>query len=149
MTKTEYTFVLYKKIKMSEFVFKHKMKVRDYELDSQGIVNNANYQHYYEVGRHEFLETCNIDFMKLHDEEGLDPVVSSIYIKYKQSLVSLDVFYVTVNIEKEGIRYFFNQKIIRAIDDVICSEARVEVVTLKEGKLVRPDFFDKVFKKYL
>ena len=31
-----------------EYIFELKMKVRDYECDGQGIVNNANYQHYTE-----------------------------------------------------------------------------------------------------
>ncbi|HBK40671.1 MAG TPA: thioesterase, partial [Porphyromonadaceae bacterium] len=37
-------------------IFTYTMKVRDYECDTQGHVNNANYQHYFEVTRHEFLE---------------------------------------------------------------------------------------------
>ena len=42
--------------------------VRDYECDLQGIVNNANYQHYYEHTRHQFLLENNISFAKLHEE---------------------------------------------------------------------------------
>ena len=38
-----------------KYVYELKMKVRDYECDLQGIVNNANYQHYIEHTRHEFL----------------------------------------------------------------------------------------------
>ena len=38
-----------------KYVYELKMKVRDYECDLQGIVNNANYQHYTEHTRHEFL----------------------------------------------------------------------------------------------
>ena len=30
------------------YIYELKMKVRDYECDLQGIVNNANYQHYLE-----------------------------------------------------------------------------------------------------
>jgi acyl-CoA thioesterase FadM len=39
------------------------MKVRDYECDVQGHVNNANYQHYFEVTRHELLEKVGSIFM--------------------------------------------------------------------------------------
>lgn len=131
-----------------EPIFTYKMKVRDYELDVQGIVNNANYQHYYEAGRHEFLETCNASFIEAHNS-GTDPVVSSISIKYRQPLKSLDEFYVTVNLKKEGIRYIFFQKIIRASDNQVCSEATVEVVCTVDGKVVKPDYYDLRLGKYL
>ena len=131
-----------------EPIFQYKMKVRDYELDAQGIVNNANYQHYYEVTRHEFLEFCGLSFMEVHNK-GIDPIVSSITIKYRNSLVGSDAFICTIDIEKKGIRYYFNQKIIRISDNILCSEARVEVVCLINGKVGRPDVFDKIFEKYL
>ena len=129
-------------------LFKYKMKVRDYECDAQGIVNNANYQHYYEVARHEFLEAHNLKFHVLHDE-GIDAVVSEVNIKYKNSLVGGDEFYCTVDLEREGIRYLFKQKILRASDNKLCSEAVIVVVTLVNGRLSPPDYFDKVFAKYI
>lgn len=60
---------------MEKYIYELKMKVRDYECDLQGIVNNANYQHYLEHTRHEFLTSVGISFAKLH-EEGVDPVVA-------------------------------------------------------------------------
>lgn len=132
----------------TEPLFTYKMKVRDYECDAQGIVNNANYQHYYEVTRHEFLELNGVQFQVLHDQ-GIDPVVSQVTIKYKNSLRGGDEFYCTVNLEKKGVRYLFNQQIIRISDEKLCSEAVIEVVTLIDGKLSTPDFFDKVFEKYI
>ena len=34
---------------MKEYIFKLTDKVRDYECDLQGVVNNSNYQHYMEI----------------------------------------------------------------------------------------------------
>ena len=65
------------------------MKVRDYECDLQGVVNNANYQHYMEHTRHEFLESLGVNFGKMH-EDGLDAFVTKVSISYKKSLRSGD-----------------------------------------------------------
>ena len=39
---------------MEKYVYSIDIKVRDYELDAEGIVNNANYLHYLEYTRHYF-----------------------------------------------------------------------------------------------
>ena len=133
---------------MNQSLFQYKMKVRDYECDAQGIVNNANYQHYYEVARHEFLDSLGLSFYELH-KQGIDAVVSQVNIKYKASLYGGQEFFCTVDFEKKGVRYLFKQKIIRVSDNVLCSEAVIDVVTLINGKLSKPDFFDEAFAKYL
>lgn len=38
----------------NEYIYTLEIAVRDYEVDSEGIVNNANYLHYLEMTRHEF-----------------------------------------------------------------------------------------------
>lgn len=130
-------------------LYEHKMKVRDYECDAQGIVNNANYQHYYEVARHEFLEEHDLNFYELH-EEGIDAVVVSVYIRYKHSLRGGNDFACTIDgLEKEGIRYIFNQKIVRKKDGKVCSTAKIEVACMVNGKVGKPDLFDKILRKYI
>ena len=70
---------------MDNYIFELKMKVRDYECDLQGIVNNANYQHYIEHTRHEFLQTAGISFAQLH-EEGTDAVVARLNMAFKLTI---------------------------------------------------------------
>ena len=38
----------------NKYIFEYIIDVRDYEIDAEGIVNNANYLHYLEHTRHEF-----------------------------------------------------------------------------------------------
>ena len=57
------------------YLFSIEFAVRDYECDIQGIVNNANYLHYLEHARHEFLISRGISFSGLH-AEGLVAVAT-------------------------------------------------------------------------
>ena len=49
---------------MANYIFELKDKVRDYECDLQGIVNNANYQHYLEHCRQIKKEGVRYIFMQ-------------------------------------------------------------------------------------
>ena len=70
---------------MKQYLFQLEDKVRDYECDLQGVVNNANYQHYMEHTRHEFLESLGENFGAMH-EQGIDAFVSRVDIQYKYFL---------------------------------------------------------------
>ena len=124
-----------------EYIFELKMKVRDYECDGQGIVNNANYQHYTEHTRHEFIESRGVKFADLH-EQGIDPVVARISLTYKTPLRGGDEFFSRLNVKKEGIRYVFYQDIYRAFDEKLCVKAVVECVCVINGKLGTHEKFD-------
>jgi len=124
------------------------MKVRDYECDLQGIVNNANYQHYLEHARHEFLLEANISFAELH-EQGIDPVVSRINIIYKHPLKSRDEFVCKLYMKKEGIRYIFYQDIFSVPDNKLIISATVEIVSIINGRLGNSKLLDNLFASYL
>lgn len=119
-----------------EWLFEHKMKVRDYECDLQGIVNNANYQHYAEHVRHEFLLSRGISFAELH-EQGIDAVVARIEIDYKVPLRSRDEFVCRLGLKRDGVKYVFLQNIYRLPDERLCVRARVDTVCVKDGELMR------------
>ncbi|MDR1091205.1 MAG: acyl-CoA thioesterase [Prevotella sp.] len=129
-------------------MFENKMKVRDYECDAQGVVNNAIYLHYFEATRHELMEACGLRLRDL-TEENILPVVRNANISYKSSLRGSDEFICTVKIEREGVRYFFYQQIIRIEDNTLCANAVIEVVCLVNGKVAMPEIFDKAFAGYI
>ncbi len=112
--------------------------VRDYECDLQGVVNNANYLHYLEHARHEFLISKGIGFAELHNE-GIDLIVTRIEIDYKFPLRSRDKFYITVDIERGGnVRLVFKQAIFRLHDKKLIATARVTGVATRKGRPVSP-----------
>lgn len=119
-------------------IFKLEFIVRDYECDLQGVVNNANYQHYLEHARHEFLISKGINFVDLHDE-GIDLIVTKVEIDYKFPLRSRDKFIVTVNIKREGnARLVFIQDIFRIPDEKLIVYAQVTGVATKNRRPVSP-----------
>ncbi len=133
---------------MDKYIFELRMKVRDYECDLQGIVNNANYQHYLEHTRHEFLASTGISFARLH-QEGVDPVVARINMAFKTPLRSGDEFVSKLYLRKEGIKYVFHQDIFRLPDMKVSLRATVESVCVVDGRLSTSALFDETFAPYL
>lgn len=122
----------------SEYISGLEFLVRDYECDLQGVVNNANYQHYLEHARHEFLISRGISFAQLHDE-GIDLIVTKVEIDYKYPLRSHDRFVVKTSIRREGnVRLVFIQDIYRLTDEKLIVKAKVTGAATKRGKPVRP-----------
>lgn len=130
-----------------KYSFCIEMKVRDYECDIQGVVNNANYQHYLEHARHEFLESIGGSFSQLHNQ-GIDPMVSKITLEYKRPLRGGDKFVVGVNMLRKGAKLVFLQDIYNLDGDALAVKGEVDVVCLKDGRLTRGDVFDEMFKEY-
>ena len=133
---------------IDDYKFIHEMKVRDYECDLQGIVNNANYQHYMEHSRHELLSKLGVNFGKLH-EDGIDAMVAKITIEYKIPLRSGDKFVVGINLERKGPKIIFYQDIYRLSDGKLCTKGIVETICVENGRLTRGAIFDEIFKDYL
>ena len=129
------------------YSFELEMKVRDYECDLQGIVNNANYQHYIEHTRHEFLTAHGISFAQLH-KEGIDPVVARLSMAFKTPLTSGDKFVCNLNVVKEGIKYVFQQDIFRLPDMKCCIKSQVETVCIVNGRLNTCEIFDQLLSQH-
>lgn len=123
-----------------EYCHELTMKVRDYECDLQGIVNNANYQHYLEHARHEMLLSKGISFAEMHSK-GIDVVVSAIQMRFKTPLKSGEEFIVKTGWTAEHFKYIFHQDIYRSKDGKVAVKATVDIVCLINGILSAvPDF---------
>lgn len=133
---------------MANYIYKLTLKVRDYECDIQGVVNNSVYQNYLEHARHEFLESIGSNFKQLH-EEGIDAMVSRIEIDYKTSLTSGDEFEVRLFLEREGVKLIFHEDIYRLPDNKLCAKGKVFTICVVNGRLSKGEVFDELFSSFL
>ncbi len=131
---------------MKSYLFQHEDKVRDYECDLQGVVNNANYQHYMEHTRHEFLESLGENFGDMH-ERGMDAFVSRVEIQFKHSLRSGERYLSCLNVRKEGVKLVFEQEIYQLPSHTLAVKGTVDTVLVENGKLTRGDYFDTLLEK--
>lgn len=129
-----------------KYIYELKFKVRDYECDLQGIVNNSVYQNYLEHTRHEFLQTIGLDFAQLF-RDGIKAVVARVDIAYKNSLQSGDEFVCRLNVETEGVKHVFKQDIYRLPDEKLCIKGKVTSVSVVNGRLGMPDVIENAFRK--
>lgn len=107
-------------------------KVRDYELDMQGIVNNGVYFNYLEHARHEFLLANNVDFAELAKAK-VNLVVVRSELDYKASLTSGDEYTVDVELVRlSKIKFGFQQQVIRLSDNKVCVQGLVIGTALNE-----------------
>lgn len=131
----------------TDYIYETKIKVRDYELDAEGIVNNANYLHYLELTRHEFCESAGLSFTMMR-KRGIEPVLSRVEIDYLTPLRSGDIMTSKLNFSRRGPRFIFNQDIFTD-DGLPVVKAVVTVVTLENGRISRGDTLAEAFKRYL
>ena len=66
-----------------------RLSVRSYECDAYGHVNNANYLHYLEVARGEYLHAVGLDYLGLI-AAGYGLYVVKVCIEYKSPAFSED-----------------------------------------------------------
>lgn len=124
--------------KENQKICETEFSVRDYELDSQGVVNNATYQNYLEHARHEFLKSIGLNFNELH-KKGTDAVVHKVELEYKRALLGDDRFLVQTWAEQQGnVRFVFYQNIYKMPDREPVLIGKITGVFMSNGRAIRP-----------
>jgi acyl-CoA thioester hydrolase len=133
---------------MTDYKYKLELKVRDYECDMQGIVNNAIYQNYLEHCRHEYLLAMGIDFNRLTQQKVFLVVVRA-ELDYKTPLHGGDTFWIGLNLERiSPIRFVFLQDIFRYPDQRPVLSARTTGTALNEkGRPFLPPEITMLFEE--
>lgn len=130
-----------------DYVYRQRLIVRDYECDIEGVVNNANYQHYLEYARHEFLRSIGIDFRECTANDYIF-MVSRIEMRFKTPLHGGEQCDVCLNVRREGARYIFEQDIIRVSDGKLAVSAEVECVAIHEKRIAKETPYDDALTQY-
>ena len=131
-----------------QYTHQLEFKVRDYECDIQGVVNNGAYQNYLEHARHEFLQSHGINFAEV-TAAGVNLVVVRAELDYKKSLTSNDLFVVRSRIRQVSrVRFEFQQDIFRLPDETLMLAARITGTSLnQEGRPFVPEMLVQLFSE--
>ena len=125
-----------------------EFKVRDYECDMQGVVNNGVYQNYLEHARHEFLQSHGINFAEV-TAAGINLVVTRAELDYRNSLTSNDLFVVRSLIRQVSrVRFEFQQDVFRLPDEKLMLAARITGTSLnQQGRPFVPEVLADLFSE--
>lgn len=131
-----------------QYTHQLEFKVRDYECDMQGVVNNGVYQNYLEHARHEMLLSQGINFAKM-TAAGINLVVVRAELDYKKSLTSNDHFVVRSLLQQVSkIRFEFQQDVFRLPDETLMLAARITGTSVNEnGRPYLPQALAEIFSK--
>ena len=100
------------------------IRVRSYECDSYGHVNNAVYLNYLEFARHEYLKEISLPLPELR-AAGYAMIVAAISIRYKRPAVTDDeLTIITKPVKHSRLSGVLGQRILRGEEEVVEAEVK-------------------------
>jgi len=132
---------------MMRKTFKAELRVRSYELDFYGHVNNAIYLNYLEFARGEYLEQEGLSFKDLV-EKDIFMIVAHAELDYKAPAHMSDLLEITGFVEKMGHKSMILRQVIRnKKTDALVLDGRITIVFVngRRETISIPDFLKEKF----
>ncbi len=110
----------------SEFNFHYPIRVRYSEIDVQGVVFNAHYLTYFDVGITEYLRHLEYDYNTQEERTGTDFHVVKSTVEYKVPIrydTELEVYVRVARIGRSSVTYCF--EIYAKEKDILFSSGEV------------------------
>jgi len=124
-------------------ICKCTLRVRTYECDAYGHVNNANYLHYLEYARHELLRDAGFDYLAMI-KAGYGIYVAKITIEYKKPAVTDDELLIkSWPVRKGAVSGVIAQEIWRGEDLLVDAKVTWAFVDSKGMPTKLPPEWDK------
>ena len=129
-----------------------QVRVRYAETDQMGIVHNANYLVWFEVGRSELCRAKGFSYKEMEEQDNALMVVAESYCRYKSPAYYEDVLTIRTKIgevRSRSLSFFY--EVHRASDDILIAEGEtLHVVTDKDKKVrMLPDIYrDRLLSKH-
>lgn len=114
-----------------------EVRVRYAETDQMGIVHNANYLVWFEVGRSELCRDKGFSYKEMEDEENALMVVAESYCRYKSPAYYEDILTIRTQvgeIRSRSLRFIY--EVFRASDQSLIAEGEtLHLVTDRDRKV--------------
>jgi thioesterase-3 len=124
----------------------YTMKVRAYQCDSYGHVNNARYLEFFEEARWQLISSSELDDYLKDNQLGI--VVVSILVNYKRPALPNENLIVSANLGETGNSSFTINQQINLDSGELVSTANVKLVVINLATN-RPQKISDNLKKYL
>ena len=112
-------------------------KVQYYETDMMGIVHHANYLHWMEEARIEFMDRLGFPYISL-EEKGIMSPVRSVTCEYKKACAFGDEIEVEVSVLSfNGVVLTFLYEMRSQKGETVCRARSEHVLLNREGHFVR------------
>ncbi len=105
---------------------KTSFKVRYGETDQMGIVNNAVYPSWFEIGRTELFDELQLPYSEM-ERQGIMLPLSELYVKYLSPARYGEIVTIETTVEKmPGVRVVFDYKVYSEDETLIATGQTVQ-----------------------